>query len=142
MKASRPTQPDDWETPRDFYEELNKEFNFDFDPCPLAHDMSWDGLEIDWGQRSFVNPPYTKKLLGRFVRKAHQESLKGKVAVCLIPASTDTALFHDVILPSATEIRWVRGRLKFKGKNNQGKTKNWSEMKGSMIVVFGAWPQE
>ena len=24
---------DDWETPQDLFDELNKEFNFDLDPC-------------------------------------------------------------------------------------------------------------
>ena len=26
---------DNWSTPKDVYESLNSEFNFDFDPCPL-----------------------------------------------------------------------------------------------------------
>ena len=39
MKNRNLVHKDDWATPRDFYEELNKEFNFDFDPCPFMHDM-------------------------------------------------------------------------------------------------------
>ena len=27
---------DHWSTPNDVYEGLNKEFHFDFDPCPLG----------------------------------------------------------------------------------------------------------
>lgn len=43
------------------YDELNKEF--DFDPCPLHHNIEdWDGLKIEWGKVNFINPPYSRKL--------------------------------------------------------------------------------
>ena len=44
MKNRNLIHSDNWETPKDFYNELNKEFNFDFDPCPL--NSSFDGLSI------------------------------------------------------------------------------------------------
>ena len=141
MKAKKPSQPDDWRTPRDFYANLNAEFNFDFDPCPFQHDMSWDGLQVEWGQRNFVNPPYSRPHLKNFVLKGIEESNKGKVCVFLIPASTDTKLFHDYILRYSSDIRFVRGRLKFEGYNNEGEFCNAPAMKGSMVVVFGSWPQ-
>ena len=54
---------DDWKTPQDLYNSLDKEFHFDFDPCPFKHDITlWNGLEIDWGKINFVNPPYSRKL--------------------------------------------------------------------------------
>lgn len=31
----------------------------------------------------------------------------------LVPARTDTSWWHDWIVPYATEVRFVRGRLKF-----------------------------
>ena len=46
--------------------ELNKEFNFDYDPCPL-HGRG--GLEGDWGKRNYINPPYSRKLKDAFVKK-------------------------------------------------------------------------
>lgn len=46
----------DWRTPKQFYEGLNKVFQFDFDPCPA--DPDFDGLSIDWKRSNFVNPPY------------------------------------------------------------------------------------
>ena len=48
MKNRNLENKDDWKTPQDFYNKLNKEFDFDFDPCPYRHDMSWDGLEVEW----------------------------------------------------------------------------------------------
>jgi hypothetical protein len=43
--------------------------------------------------------------------------------------SNDTRWFHDIVLPHAKEIRFVRGRLKFGGSQN-------SAPFPSMIVVF------
>ena len=100
------------------------------------HDMSWDGLEIEWKQRNFVNPPYSRPLLELFVRKGIKEARKGKLCVFLIPASTDTKLFHDIIVPNATDIEFVKGRLRFEGYNNAGELCNAPAMKGSMIVIF------
>lgn len=98
--------------------------------------MSWDGLEVEWGQCNFVNPPYSRPNLKNFVLKGIAEAKKGKVCVFLIPASTDTKLFHDYILPNATDIQFVRGRLKFGGFNNQGEWVEGPAMKGSMVVIF------
>lgn len=47
----------------------------------------------------------------------------------LIPARTDTRYFHDFIYHQATEIRFIKGRLKFGGQNN-------SAPFPSMVVVF------
>ena len=79
---------------------LNQEFNFDFDPCPICFDEitpDKDGLLIEWGKRNFINPPYSRRLKEAFVKRAVEESDKGKLCVCLLPVSTSTALFHDVI---------------------------------------------
>jgi hypothetical protein len=115
MKNKNIIQKDDWKTPKSFYDKLNSEFNFDFDPCPYQHDTAlWDGLEIEWGMRNFVNPPYSRKLKTAFVKKAIEESKKGKLCVMLLPVSTSTRLFHDFILPNKKEIRFIDGRNKHK----------------------------
>tara|TARA_R110000803_G_scaffold209739_1_gene279940 strand:- start:45 stop:467 length:423 start_codon:yes stop_codon:yes gene_type:complete len=137
-KNLRPTQPDNWKTPQAFYDELNKRFNFDFDPCPLNHDIrEWNGLEIEWGKRNFVNPPYSRKLKEEFIKKAYRESMDGKLCVMLLPASTDTKIFHSHILGVA-QIEFIEGRLKFEGYNNRGEFCNQPAMKGSMLVIYGS----
>lgn len=132
---------DNYATPPEFYNELNTRFNFDFDPCPYNEDeIINDGLKIDWGQVNFINPPYSKKLKDAFVIKALEESKKGKCCVLLLPVSTSTKLFHEIILPNATEISFVNGRIKFGKLDNNGKfylPKNQTGTKDSMIVVFG-----
>lgn len=155
MKNRNLDHSDDWETPPWFYDELNDKFDFDFDPCPLSNpDGSYpqgDGLIIPWGERNFINPPYSRKGKEAFVAKAFEESKKGKLCVCLLPVSTSTDLFHDIILPYG-EIRFLKRRLPFIGINTKGQYVNWhltkrkapdgvvhvknSGMHDSMIVVF------
>ena len=110
------SKTDVWQTPKDLYEELHKEFNFSyFDPCPV--NAQFDGLKIDWAARNYCNPPYsslksTKARLG-WVEKSHLECQKGKLVVLLIPARTDTTWFHDIIQKNNYEVRFMRGRVKF-----------------------------
>ena len=127
---------DDWATPKELYDKLNAEFNFDYDPCPLF--STFDGLQTDWGKSNFINPPYSRKLKEAFVLKAIEESKKGKLCVMLLPVSTSTKLFHQHILPNAKEIRFLEKRVKFLGVNTKGEyVTNKSPMHDSMIVVFG-----
>ena len=130
-----------WLTPPGLYAELNAEFNFDFDPCPLNDGEitpDKDGLLIDCGWRNFVNPPYSRKLKEAFVRRAVKFANQGRLCICLLPVSTSTALFHEVIQPNAKEIRFLRGRVKFEGINTKGeRVTNKVGMHDSMIVVFG-----
>ena len=116
---------DNWNTPKSLYKQLNKEFLFDFDPCPQTPDF--DGLFIEWGARNFVNPPFSN--WQKWVKKGYEEYLKDKTVVFLIAARTDTRAFHDYILPYAKEIRFIRGRLKFSGSKCPAPFP-------SMVVIF------
>ena len=84
-----------------------------FDPCPV--NPQWNGLDIDWKEMNFVNPPYSrekgekKTLLSQFVEKALEE--KG-TTVMLLPSKTDQEWFHKI---KEFDIVWIRGRLKFVG---------------------------
>lgn len=135
MKDRNLDNHDNWATPDYFYDPLNREFNFNFDPCPL--NPTFDGLTIEWKERNFINPPYNRKLKEAFVEKAIIESKKGKLCVCLLPVSTSTKLFHDVIVPNANDIRFVKGRIKFIGVNTFGEqVETKCGMHDSMIVIF------
>ena len=138
MKNRNIPHKDDWATPPYFYDELNKEFDFNFDPCPYQHDIeTWNGLEIDWKERNFINPPYSRKLKDAFVIKAINESKKGKLCVMLLPVSTSTQLFHKHILPNQKEIRFIEKIIKFCGVNTKGEyVTGKAGMHDSMVVVF------
>jgi len=99
----------DWKTPRALYQALDAEFRFDYDPCPVKPKI--DGLASEWGNVNFVNPPYGKEIK-KWIQKGYGESLNGKTVVFLLPSRTDTHWWHDYIM-KASEIRFIRGRLKF-----------------------------
>jgi len=135
MKNRDGSEPNDhWATPKWLYDQLNEEFKFDFDPCPLH--ANFDGLTIEWGRSNFINPPYNRVDKPKFIQKAFEECLKGKVCVMLIPVSTSTKQFHEVILPNA-EIRFLKGRVAFSGYNDKGVYTDKNKGKhDSMIVIF------
>ena len=130
IKLFQSKKTDNWATPDYIYNELNNEFNFDFDPCPL--NSTFDGLTRKWGKRNFVNPPYSN-VIG-FLQKAHQELKNGNADLCvfLTFSNTDTKWFHNYCYGKG-ELRFIKGRLKFVDEN--GKTKN-SAMRPSMIVIL------
>lgn len=120
---------DHWATPKCVYDDLDREFSFTFDPCPLM--SVEDGAKIRWHGRVFCNPPYSR--IDEFLRRGLFHLAKGDadILVFLIPSRTDTAWFHDYCLKAA-EVRFIRGRLKF------GDAKNSAPFP-SMIVVFRTW---
>ena len=137
MKNRNLKHNDNWKTPDEFYFELDAEFHFDFDPCPLDHDMSWDGLEIGWGHRNYINPRIRENSRG-ICKKAIEESKRE--IVCDATASFNK---YEVVSRShkinAKEIRFVRGRIAFEGINTFGVKvgKGAAPMHDSMIVIFG-----
>lgn len=115
-----------WETPRGLFDALNAEFAFTIDLAassenallPRYYDEAADALMQDWSsERGFLNPPYDRRRQNWFVEKAAFEAARGALVVVLIPARTDTVLWHETILPKATEIRFLRGRIRFGGTN-------------------------
>lgn len=132
------SETDLWATPQDFFDKLNKEFNFDIDPCATNENAKCskyftkeiDGLKQNWGgYRVFCNSPYGREI-GKWVEKAYKESKKeNTTVVMLIPARTDTKYFHSYIYHKTKEIRFIKGRLKF------GNAKNSAPFP-SMVVVF------
>jgi len=120
----------------------------------LCGDYLGSCLNIDWPKGiAYMNPPYgrseqpckpgclKKKCVQRgyhiteylpgtedFVKKAYEQSLKGVIVVCLLPARTDTSWFHEYVSQAATII-FLKGRIHFKDAEN-------SAPFPSMIVEF------
>ena len=112
----------EWETPQALFDALDAEFHFTLDPCATPENAKCgryftkeiDGLAQSWaGETVFMNPPYGREI-GKWVRKAFEEWRRGATVVCLLPSRTDTAWWHDYCM-KATEIRFIRGRVKFVG---------------------------
>lgn len=130
-----------WATPQATFDALNAEFGFEVDvcatsdnaKCDLFFTQEVDGLAQNWGQAvCWMNPPYGREI-GKWMRKALESSQGGATVVCLVPARTDTAWWHDYAAKG--EIRFLRGRLKFGGSPN-------SAPFPSAIVVFRAIAQQ
>ena len=131
---------DEWATPQDVFDKLNREFHFDLDPCATAnnHKTDWyftaeqDGLDQNWGgHKVFCNPPYSE--IDKWVEKAWRESRQDyTTVVLLIPARTDTRYFHNFICNRA-EIRFIKGRLKF------GQSKNSAPFPSMVVIFRGAY---
>lgn len=112
-------------TPDHIIDDLTAEFGNLFDPCP--NNPTFDGLKLNWCgviesesndyEAVFVNPPYTRGEISKWVAKGEEEASKGITVILLIPSYTDTKYFHKHIINSqyVQHIRWLKGRLKFKG---------------------------
>lgn len=140
MPASASTRPahlssasDDWPTPADFYDGLDAEFGFVLDVCAssanhktaqfyaLDHpDTSRrDGLAQNWSAHAaalggplWMNPPYGRPIAA-WMTKAFEAAQAGATIVTLVPVRASTAWWHDLVLASGAEVRYVRGRLTF-----------------------------
>jgi site-specific DNA-methyltransferase (adenine-specific) len=135
MSVHFSSKTNEWTTPKDFYEILHKEFNFTLDPCATKTNSKCkkfytkddNGLTKDWSNETvFMNPPYGREIK-HWIKKAYNESLKGALVVCLIPARTDTIYWHTYCVKG--NIRFIKGRLKFSNKN--------SAPFPSALVIFG-----
>lgn len=110
---------DDWATPKKLFDELDLEFGFTLDVCANAtnfkvkryFDVEMDGLAQVWDGVVWMNPPYGRTIK-LWMAKAVEAWQGGATVVCLIPARTDTAWWHDYAV-QADEIRFIRGRVKF-----------------------------
>jgi hypothetical protein len=105
-----------WITPPELYKKWDKEFNFDFDPCPLNPQQN--ALQIAWGKSNYVNPPYMKKdtLFEKgkkgptaFVRKAIEEQKKGNSSFLVLstPSYVNLLLDANAQVRSLGKIRWI-----------------------------------
>lgn len=83
-----------------------------FDPCPLNDNPKTNGLNIDWEDRTYVNPPYSKP--EPWIDKAIDEAQKGKRIVMLLRADTSTKYFSK-LHKSGARITFFYGRIKFIG---------------------------
>ena len=126
---------DEWATPQWLFDALHREFAFTLDPCatrenakcPRFFTREDDGLLQNWGDEVvFMNPPYGA-MISRWMWKAYDSARKGATVVCLVPARTDTAWWHNSAMKG--EVRLLRGRLKFGNATN-------SAPFPSAIVIF------
>lgn len=129
------SKTDLWATPQDFFDKYNAKYGFQLDVCATKENAKCsryftiddDGLSQEWNGICWMNPPYGRNIK-HWVKKAYESSLNGATVVCLLPARTDTAWWHDYCIKG--QIEFIRGRLKFGGSKN-------SAPFPSAVVTFG-----
>lgn len=127
---------EDWETPKWLFDAYDKIFHFNLDVCASDENAlckkyftkEQDGLNQKWVGNCWMNPPYGRTIK-YWLKKAYESSLNGATVVCLVPARTDTAWWHDYCMNG--EIIFLRGRLKFSNYPNNAPFPN-------AIVIFRA----
>lgn len=131
---------DEWKTPDYVFNYLNNIFCFDFDAAAKKENSRCEkftnnSLIDEWdGERIWLNPPYSRGNLPRFLEKAYKTSLKGKVVVCLVPLDM-TGWVRDWIIKKAQV--WIPDeRIAF--INPENGLPGCSPSKGSMIVIYGS----
>ena len=134
-----------WRTPPELFARLHEEFGFTCDAAALDDSAllpNWygpnhtdeerrDGLAVPWAGVVWCNPPYGREV-GDWIAKASREAERGVTSVLLVMANTDTKYWHNHAW-TATEIRFVRGRIKF--LRADGAPAN-SAPKGSALLIF------
>lgn len=131
-----------WATPQEVFDNLNTEFNFDFDicaqdetaKCEKYNTIDDDSLSVDWSDLNattiWCNPPYSN--ITPWIERAIQAQMQGVTTVMLVMCDPSVKWFARA-LGYASEIRFVtEGRLSFiKDKKAGG-----GNTKGSVIFVF------
>ena len=133
--ALRSSASDEWATPQDTFDALNREFGpFNLDVCASAsnakcarfYTAAHDGLAQRWEGRVFMNPPYSD--VGRWMAKARQSAIDGALVVCLVADRRGTRWWLENV-PHASLVRTLPGRLRFNGSG--------PATFASTVVVFG-----
>lgn len=99
------------ETPREVMVKLVEEFGLLNDVCP--RDPQHNGLEISWQRMNYMNPPYNE--MEKWLKKAVEEWKQQKTIVALIPARTNCNWFHNYCIRYASELRFIRQGIRFRG---------------------------
>ncbi len=91
-----------WLTPPELLNKLTKEFDFDHDACPYPKPDDYDGLVNEWGDSTYVNPPF--KGPTAWVKKALLEIKNGKDTVVFV-FPVDKWILKLLTSPNLKEVR-------------------------------------
>ncbi len=144
------TPKGEWQTPKWLFDLLDKEFHFQVDAAAnemnalcewFMNEKGYDALKLSWriSEESptvfFLNPDYAAGMIEKFMQKAYEESQKGAIVVCLVPCATDTKWWHSYAM-KAQEIRFIKGRVRFVGYDENGEQIKNSPNFSSCVVIF------
>lgn len=127
----------DWLTPPHIINSLGK---FDLDPC-TPDIMPWvtaerrytkedDGLSKEWEGRVWMNPPYDKEVLNKWLKKLSEHGN----GITLIFNRTETNYFFESIWNKADAVLFIKGRIHFYKVDG---TKGGPAGCGSVLIAYG-----
>lgn len=130
---------DEWYTPKEIIDMLGP---FDTDPCAPVHPL-WqtarimynkndDGLKKEWFGRVWLNPPYSRPLIEKFIEKMAEHGN----GIALLYNRCDSRMFHEVIFKKATAMKFLKHRIRFfRPDGSRGRNPGC----GSILVAFGEY---
>ena len=70
-------------------------------------------FEMEWFENGFINPPYSRKLLPKIMKKAWEQHQKHNIELLILTyAKTDTQWWHNFVEGKA-EVHFHNGRITF-----------------------------
>lgn len=133
-----------WLTPPPILDALGGWQSFDLDPCAAPDPRPWrtaqrmnartdaDGLAIRWDGRVWLNPPYTRGEVERWLARMADHNH----GTALLFARTETDPFHRFIWESASGLLFLRARLHF--HHADGRRSEDNAGAPSVLCAYGA----
>lgn len=139
-KSNTPADIKDlWQTPKQIFNKLNREFNFTMDVaasdenklCKIYYGEKSNALCNYWDKSNWCNPPYSNIM--PWVEKSIKEHARGKTIVMLVPSDTSVKWFK-LAYESCNEVRLISGRLSFVNSVTQRPVSG--NNKGSVLFIW------
>ena len=156
-----PDEKDHWRTPPGLFTDLSARYGpFTLDVAADARNhlcdhwygpggLAEDALAVSWRHpdgtvRAWCNPPYSRGMIDRFMRKAAAEARLGHARTTfLVPACTDLPWWHDLVWDNerhrfrpGVEVEFFRRRVRFlRPDGRPAGSPNFP----SVAVTFGGW---
>lgn len=95
---------------------MQNEFNFEgaIDAWAMGKAERAAALRSDWYDSTFAVADYSD--VEPWLAKAVDECEKGRLVVIMVPSRTNTRWFHDLVLETAKEVRFVKGKVVMSGR--------------------------
>jgi len=125
-----------WLTPPEIYQELDREFHFDFDPCPYPLPKGFNCLDVPWGKMNYINPPFRKDdwQYGTghtsLIRRAILEQQNGNSSVIIYNTMSHFRLLVEA--SGSTKIRSM-GRVRWLDVNTK---EPWKSPSNTILFVL------
>ena len=114
---------DEKSTPKALFDKINEAFHFSLDVCASEenkkcdkfYSLADDGLSQSWaGHTCWMNPPYSRGEMTKWLTKARDEVSNGVTTVALVMGDTSCDWYHSAQKDVAA-FCFLKGRLAFNG---------------------------